>query len=250
MRTRDWALLTILSLVGIICIRLGIWQLDRRGERLSLNDWVVSQLSQNPTTLESEKPLEELEYRKVEITGTFKNEYSVVLRNRSYLDQPGVHLVTPLSTDPENKTILVDRGWISNEDYIEAGIESFREDGAVEIVGIIRLSQPEPTISFLADPTRQPGSPPRIEWRVLNVERLQDQIPLEIHPFYLELEELGGNSNRPPIPNPEIDLSQGPHLSYAIQWFGFSVVALGGGFAWWRRRQSGEGVIIDESTNL
>lgn len=250
MRTRDWGLLTILFVVAIICIRLGIWQLDRRGERLSHNEWVVSQLSQTPTGLDNEKPLEEMEFRKVEVTGSYQNDYSLILRNRSFSDQPGVHLVTPLSIDQTSRAILVDRGWISNGDYIERGIESFKEDKSVEIVGIIRLSQPEPSISFLADPTRQPGTPPMIEWRVLNVARLQDQIPFEIHPFYLELSEHGGDTNEPPIPNPEIDLSQGPHLSYAIQWFGFAGVALLVGIAWRRRSNSREDEIKNESTNL
>jgi surfeit locus 1 family protein len=251
MRTRDWVLLSILSLVAIICIRLGIWQLDRRQERLSLNEWTVSQLSQEPTTLGSEiYSLAEPEYRKIEISGNYQNEHTVVLRNRSYSDQPGVHLVTPLSIENGNGAILVDRGWISNEAYIASGIQPFREDKFVKLVGIIRLSQPEPSISFLADPTREPGSPSRIEWRVLNVERIQEQIPFELHPFFLELVEPLNDTEVMPIPNPEIDLSQGPHLSYAIQWFGFAGVALGGGFAWWRRRQPRKDEIVDDSLDL
>lgn len=251
MRTRDWILLTTLSLISIICVRLGIWQLDRRGERLLRNERIRSQLAQTPITLESELiTFEELEYRKVEIEGNYLHEHSVVLRNRSYSHQPGVHLVTPLTIDNRNRSILVDRGWISNEAYIAGGIEPYRADERVKIVAIIRLSQPEPSISFLADPTSEQGSPPRIEWRVLNVDRLQAQIPVELYPFILELTDPGNDIEGMPIPNPEIDLSQGPHLSYTIQWFGFAAVALGGGFAWWRRRQPRKGEINNESPPL
>jgi cytochrome oxidase assembly protein ShyY1 len=43
-----------------------------------------------------------------------------------------------------------------------------------------------------------------------------------------------------PNPLPPLDLSEGPHLSYAIQWFGFSTVALVG-WAVLLRRRSGHG---------
>jgi surfeit locus 1 family protein len=249
MRPRDWILITLLFIIAIICVRLGFWQLDRRQERLSRNNWVESQLSQPPIIFGDEviSP-EEWEYRKVDIKGDFQNEFTIALRNRSYADQPGVHVATPLKTNTEGKAVLVDRGWISNEDYIADGLEPFRQIKSERFVGIVRLSQPEPTISFLADPTREPGAPPRTEWRVLNVERIQEQVPFDLHPFIVVMSETIDTAQTMPIPNTLIDLSQGPHLSYAIQWFGFAGVAGVGGTAWWRKQVSRKDEIKDESS--
>jgi cytochrome oxidase assembly protein ShyY1 len=38
-----------------------------------------------------------------------------------------------------------------------------------------------------------------------------------------------------PKPQTEIDLSEGSHLSYAIQWFAFAAISFLGGIAWLAR---------------
>lgn len=241
MRIRDWILVVLLGVVGLICIRLGIWQLARRQERIAKNEEIQIRLSMPPSDLTDDvQSVQDYEYRKVEIEGIYLNEHSVVLRNRSHNEQTGVHLVTPLQIEGDEAAILIDRGWISNEAYVSQGIDQFEVDGSVVIQGVMRLSQEEPGLSFLADPTSAPDAPPRIEWRVLNIERIQSQITTTLYPFFIELSEHENISPEMPIPDPEIDLGQGPHLSYAIQWFGFSVIALVGGALWVRRHQSGK----------
>jgi len=241
MRIRDWILVVLLCVVGLVCIRLGIWQLARRQERIAKNEEIQIRLSMPPSDLTDDvQSVQDYEYRKVEIEGIYLNEHSVVLRNRSHNEQTGVHLVTPLQIEGDEAAILIDRGWISNEAYVSQGIDQFEVDGSVVIQGVMRLSQEEPGLSFLADPTSAPDAPPRIEWRVLNIERIQSQITTALYPFFIELSEHENISPEMPIPDPEIDLGQGPHLSYAIQWFGFSVIALVGGALWVRRHQSGK----------
>lgn len=236
MKTSDRIILLILAFLAIACVRLGFWQLERRLERLTQNDWVSSQLAEAPITeIDEVSLLSELEYRKLRIRGSFLNQHSIVLRNRSYANQPGLHLVTPFAIEGENGAILVDRGWISNEDFISSGITPYEHNDPVELIGIIRTSQTQPSISFLADPTRGLDSEAQIEWKFLTIELIQQQMPFELHPFFIQLSEPVEDSMEMPIPNPEVDLSQGPHLSYAIQWFGFGLIAVGGAIAWYRR---------------
>ena len=114
MRTSDRIIITILGLLAIACFRLGFWQLDRRQERLAENDWVASQLSEEPTTsLGDISELQDWVYRKARIEGRFLNQHSIVLRNRSHVNQPGLHIVTPMVLADGSGTILIDRGWIS-----------------------------------------------------------------------------------------------------------------------------------------
>jgi cytochrome oxidase assembly protein ShyY1 len=42
------------------------------------------------------------------------------------------------------------------------------------------------------------------------------------------------SESQAPLPAPGIDLSEGPHLGYAIQWFAFGTTAILGGIAWVR----------------
>ena len=177
MRTSDRIILTILALLAIACVRLGFWQLDRRQERLAQNVWVTSQLSREPTTtLSGINELEEWVYRKTKIAGRFLNQHSLLLRNRSHDNQPGLHVVTPLALQDGNGTILVDRGWISNEEYIASGIEPYNLDDPVELIGIVRLSQPQPSISIIADPTITPNLAAIIEWKFLTIGRIHSVV--------------------------------------------------------------------------
>jgi cytochrome oxidase assembly protein ShyY1 len=56
-------------------------------------------------------------------------------------------------------------------------------------------------------------------------------------PAYLEvLATPGQDTLRPPRPIPAPVLDEGPHLSYAVQWFIFTLCAAGGWFAVVRRQ--------------
>jgi surfeit locus 1 family protein len=250
MRPRDWAIVAILFLTALVCTRLGIWQLSRRQERIEHNAWVESQLAKEIVPLKTGTiSLTDWEFRRVEVSGQYDNADSLILRNRSLTDQPGIHVVTPLVPIDQKEGILIDRGWISNENYLREGIDDFSVDGIVTIVGIIRQSHPEPSISIFADPTHEPGSPARVEWKNLNVEEIQPQISYDLLPYYIALTEDADTPADMPIPNPEIDLTQGPHLSYAIQWFGFAAISLGGGVVWRRRHQSGKEKLNHDHAN-
>lgn len=225
-------------LLGSLCIRLGFWQLSRRIERRAENERIEQLLALSPADLPSETiSPEEWEYRRVGIYGKFDTDESVVLRNRAYRDQPGVHLVTPMILEETGTAILVDRGWIPVTQFLPEEIAAYEAFGDFAVAGILRLSAPEPTFSLLADPTLEPGEDPLKEWRVLNVERIQEQIPYALYPMYLQMTGSNPAPGSYPIPRPGVDLSDGPHLSYAIQWFSFSAIAFVGGILWWRRRR-------------
>jgi len=65
-------------------------------------------------------------------------------------------------------------------------------------------------------------------------------LPYELLPFYIvESSSTEGNDTNPALPyhQPrEVDLSEGPHLSYAIQWFLFSLILIGGYIAYVNNR--------------
>jgi surfeit locus 1 family protein len=177
---------------------------------------------------------ESLLYRRAYARGVFDMTNEVVLLNRSRDDVPGVHLITPLQLEGSDVGILVDRGWIPVEKNTPEGRAGYAIEGPIEVGGVIREAQAEPRFTFLADRTPAPGALPLREWRVLNVEGIQGQVPYPLLPYFLELDEAPAGAQ--PIPDPEIDLSDGPHLSYAIQWFAFAATAFFGGGTWAYRK--------------
>ena len=62
-----------------------------------------------------------------------------------------------------------------------------------------------------------------------DLARLQQQLPYPILPAYVQLEAQSPEQAGPlPVPVPRPELDDGPHLSYAVQWFLFSAIALVG----------------------
>jgi cytochrome oxidase assembly protein ShyY1 len=60
------------------------------------------------------------------------------------------------------------------------------------------------------------------------------RLPYRLGDAYLLLREQRPSAD-PPVPAPPPELTDGPHLSYAFQWFAFAAVALVGGLLLARR---------------
>ncbi len=220
-------------LAGLVCFRLGIWQLDRLRQRRAQNALVIERTAQAPLDLQTALTLPDAAYRAVTAQGVLDPAYAVYLSNRSQDEQPGKHVVAPLRVSGGAPAILVNLGWIAFDRAEGSPPSAWLPTGTVRLRGILHASQTEPRFAWLADPTPVPGAPPRTEWRVLTLTGLQAQTPYPLALYYLALTEPADPSSAL-LPAPEIDLSEGPHLSYAIQWFAFGTTAIVGGIAWAR----------------
>jgi surfeit locus 1 family protein len=221
--SRKWMVVTGVVILGMaVMVRLGIWQLDRLEQRRAANAALLAVLASEPLQLNDwplPEDLESLKDGEVVATGEFDLERQVVLVVQNWNGRAGVHLITPFLLDDET-AVLVDRGWVPQADYDNGKLGQYDESGLVQLEGYVALSRPLPR-------NAQPEGPQREIYRV-NVASLQEQLPYELLPFYV-LQAPEGNTTPPFRAEPEIDLSEGPHLSYAIQWFLFTAI-LGGGY--------------------
>jgi surfeit locus 1 family protein len=233
---RDRAFVLLALVMGAACIRLGFWQLSRLAERRASNGLIAERMALPDLDLAGAAgSTDDLAFRMAEGQGDWDPTHEFVLANRSLGGLPGAHLVTPFRPDGSDLSILIDRGWISQETSSESARQGYRNEASVHVRGLLKPSQEEPTWAFLADPTMIPGGPPRQSWRVLYIPGIQQQTPYVLSRYFLELTEAPG-AGLDPDPDPDIDLSEGPHLAYAIQWFAFSAIALGGIGVWiWKR---------------
>lgn len=234
-------LLAILVLAAAsVMIGLGVWQLDRWRQRRAINAEIQSRLAQAPVDLS--EPLAGdpagLEYRPAVVSGSFDYSQEIVLRNRSYNGAPGVHVLTPLKIAGLDQAVLVDRGWVPLDRSSPEGRTAFQPAGPVEVRGIIRRSKPRPYSFLPADPTASPGAPRVDEWYWPDLERIQAQMPYPLLPVYIEQGPENPEQGLP-IAGYSLDLSEGPHLGYALQWFSFAAILLIGSAALARKRAAG-----------
>jgi surfeit locus 1 family protein len=241
MFSRRWLLATILVLIGsAVMVRLGIWQLDRLEQRRAFNTRVMAQIDQPALDMnQSGAPaasLVDMEYRSVSVKGTYDYEHQVVLRNQAYQNQWGVNLLTPLKISGRDQAILVNRGWIPADDYEGGDWSKYSVMGAVQVEGMIRRSESQPDFGFRSDPTPQPGMGPLKSWNFVNIPRIDEQTPYDLLPVYIQQAPVSGQNAPPYASLPEFELSEGPHMGYAIQWFTFAAL-LAFGYPFYIRKQ-------------
>ena len=237
--SRQWLLTTLLVLAGgAVCVRLGIWQLDRLQQRQAFNAQVEAMWATPPIRLtgRSDEELTSMEYRAVSVSGTYDTGHQIALRNQYFQNEYGYHLLTPLLMD-DGTAVLVDRGWIpasGNESPVDW--QKYDETGRVSIQGQIRLGQNKPDIGGVPDPTLAPGQEGLDFWNLVTLNRIGLQLPYPLLDIYIQPtpdpEDLS-----PPIPyQPAIELSEGPHRGYAGQWFTFALILILG-YPFYLRKQ-------------
>lgn len=232
-----WLLTTLLVFLGTaVCVRLGIWQLDRLEQRRAFNTQVESMRAAEPLDLNIELPkdISTMEWRAVTVTGEYDFENQIALRNQYNGDQYGYHLVTPLHFN--GTAVLVDRGWIPAEgNSSPADWRAYDEDGAVTVTGQIRLGQVKPAFGGVEDALPQNGEMLFV-WNNLNLEQIAAQLEIPILDVYIQPNVETGDTI-PPIPfQPVVEISEGSHFGYVLQWFTFATI-LFVGYPFYLRKQ-------------
>lgn len=217
---------TLLVLVGMaVLIRLGFWQLDRLSQRQARNAEIAHQLALPPLLLTGQSmpdDLTGLKHRRVSAHGEFDFSHQIGLKLQNWMGAPGIHLVTPLVVEGSSQAVLVDRGWIPSDQAAPENWSQFDEPGPVTVIGFVQLSQTLPNQSGSSSQTMPTG--PQSEWYRVDVEAIQTQMPYELLPIYVLQSPPDDNSRLPYRTEPEFDLSDGPHLGYAIQWYIFALI--------------------------
>ena len=230
---RKWLLTTLFVLLGTaLCIRLGIWQLDRLEGRRAFNMQVKTMRALPALDLNQEGYdfVDEMEWRAVEVSGIYDFENQIAIRNQVHDNEYGYHLLTPLLFDTTTGSgqgkaaVLVDRGWIPAEDNpMPADWRKYDEDDDVNVQGQIRLGNAKPAFGGIADTMPENGA--RLEvWNNADIVQISKQLPYPILPVYIQ-PNADVADTEPPIPfQPEIELTEGPHFGYALQWFTFATI--------------------------
>ena len=149
--------------------------------------------------------------------GTYERGHDIVLRGGAYQGVPGVYLVTPLRIAGGDSAVLVERGFVPAPDAVTVDAGTFAEQGELMVTGLARQLP-----SGGGNPLQR-GE--RTTWARLDLGALRDSLPFPLLPISVRQ---APDPSLPAFPRrldpPPID--EGPHLSYAIQWFLFATLAV------------------------
>jgi len=188
----------IAMLVATACVLLGRWQLNRLGQRRARNATLAARLALPPLAVGRNVSADSARQRRVVARGVYDFAAERTWPGRSFQGTPGVALVTPLRL-ADGSAVLVDRGWAPSPDAFHVDHTLYREPDTATVTGIALV------------PPRGRG----------------DVVVTGFLPFVIQLESADPARGLPRRwPPPTFD--NGPHLSYAIQWFSFALIALVG----------------------
>ncbi|MGH7568476.1 MAG: SURF1 family protein, partial [Gemmatimonadales bacterium] len=211
MRSRDLVVGGVALLVAAGCVRLGFWQLDRLGQRRARNAEVWARRALPPITLAGTGlpvAADSVRDRRMIARGVFDYARERVWRGRTYDGVPGVALVTPLRL-ADGSAVWVDRGWAPSPDAARVDQVAYREGDSAVVEGV----------GMRAPRGRGDVDP----------DGLRDSLPYRSLPFViLRTDAVRASADAHPLRWSPPALGNGPHLSYAIQWFSFAVIVLVG----------------------
>ena len=210
--------------------RLGVWQLSRLRERRAANVQITAARAAAPANM---PPLAAdvagLAARRIVARGRYDHAHEIIIRGEVLQGVPGVRIVTPLLLGDGGPAVLVDRGFLPAPDAVTVDLRGSEEPGEQTVRGIGLTVPAGP-----GEPIEHAG---RSTWRRLDLAALRGRLPYAVLPVYIKQSP---DSALPRFPRREElpPTDDGPHLSYAVQWFLFAGMAVAFAFLVVGRRGS------------
>lgn len=211
------------SLIALVLVILflwaGQWQYERGVERHAKNTLIKKQSLLQPIQVSQlNDDITALEWRKITLSGFFDSNNEILLRNRYHEGFYGFEQLTLFAFG--EKKIWVDRGWIKAgaDATISPKLQETYE-GNVTITGRIRMDSSLPRGKFFAisqDSNRN------------MVSQLDARKGVQTEKFYVDLISASDARMNPDVPVELPELSDGPHMAYALQWVFFAGLVIYG----------------------
>ena len=209
------------------CIEAGLWQLRRLHQRVARNEVIERRRDTAPTSISNiwHEDTSVIHWRRVRIRGIADYNAEVVHAMRSQNGAPGVNILTPvrvLDGTWGDTSVLLLRGFIAAADGRTIDFDVAREKDTVDYEALV-TSFPPPR----AGNVRMPSNARAV--RDMNRDTLEKMVGKPLAPFALLV--LGDTVVRDvtlPTRIPPPTLDDGPHRSYAVQWFSFAAIAIVG----------------------
>ncbi|MRX44879.1 SURF1 family cytochrome oxidase biogenesis protein [Agromyces kandeliae] len=216
-----WAgYLALVIVFAIACSALGTWQLNRRAEALAEVARIDANYDAPAVPLAEALPeLDEFDidqrWQVVAATGEYLASEEVVVRNRPFGGSTGFEVITPFLL-PDGTVFMVDRGWIPQD-----------SDGRPSEVAPPPTGEVEVTARLKAGEGRIAGrTSSGAELATIDLAELAERVDAPAYTgAYGILVQSGAAAGEPPVALPRPVRDEGPHLSYALQWFVFALLA-------------------------
>lgn len=220
MRLPTPALLVLIAAALVVLVGLGVWQVERNQWKQDLVAESHAKTDAPPLDVRdaSEHRREEIEYRRVRLSGTWRLDEAMFLANRARYSVRGEEIIVPVALD-SGGAVLVNVGWIPDGSRDDVMDELARDAGGTVTEGL----------AFdIAD--RDGNMIPSGSWSNLDTEAMSEALGYEVADWYVLA---GAERTSPPSPSEPLPVAgwqrfenTTPHVEYALTWFGIAAVLI------------------------
>ena len=219
-----YLVLLLLVLSSALFVGLGLWQLERRTQKLKLIDAVDHRVGEpaadapGPASW-SFVSFDNDAYRHVRIGGTFAGGRDTLVQAATGFG-PGFWMMSPLRTDA-GWTVLVNRGFVSADDPRPTAPQ-----GHVVVAGLLRISEPGGGFLHSNDPSSD-------RWYSRDVAAIAATRGLQgVAPYFIDADaastaSLAAGSGVAPVGGLTVISFHNSHLVYALTWYGLALMMAG-----------------------
>lgn len=235
---RRWGgYIAFVVIFAIACGLLSWWQWDRRQEAIDRITLIEANWDAPPEPLAELLPTvgdvdPAVEWHPVLLQGEYLIDEKIFVRGRPRDGDPGFAQLVPFRL-ADGRIFVVDRGWLPNStDGVLPSYDPLPVAGAIEVVVRLRIGEGE-----LLGRGAPEGQLPTIHLPHVAAE-LAGVVSADLVDtgmYGLLVSENPVAAEEPPAPTLRPEADEGPHMSYALQWIMFGLIAIIGLVWAWRR---------------
>ena len=221
MEKEQYAFLKTLVAIALVllCLWAAQWQYQRGVDRHARNVLIAEQSQLPPIEFKNLLGnIADYEWRKISLRGSFDDKNQILLRNRYHDGMYGFEQLTLFVFD--ERKIWVDRGWVKagSDATVPPQLQPTNQ-GLISIDGRLRLDSSLPRGKFFAVANDSERN---------LVSQLDARRGIQTEKFYIDLISASDDSMNPDVPVELPELSDGPHMAYALQWLFFAGLVIYG----------------------
>lgn len=227
-KARPYAFIAALAVVALVCLPLGIWQVQRLAWKEALIARTEAAMKAAPADVR-EVPrgdVSRFEYRRIRLEGQYDPRGAVLVTGTSSLGS-GYWMLVPLR-DGSGAAIYVNRGFLPMRSTLEAARATLPAQ-KVNVTGLLRLTEPGGT-------WLRGNKPDQGRWYSRDIAAISALSGTSAETrFFIDAQVESPATEGAPVPGLTVISFPNNHLGYALTWFALALLSSGAAIMLWRR---------------
>jgi surfeit locus 1 family protein len=220
-KIKNLKLAFVALLLFCLFISLGMWQLRRADEKSALLLSFSQRVHHTPLLVDNLNTQDDLRFYRAQLTGTFDNEHTFLLDNKTHNGKIGYEVYTPFRAAGLSTPILVDRGFIqgTGDRHTLPDVKAINDETIV--VGMLNKPPLYAALGDMVD-NNTTSWPLRVEF--IELEKIGNLLNNSLFPYILTI-----TPKHPAAFDLQweiVMMSPERHQGYALQWFAFALTLL------------------------